>query len=155
MNRYVSGLLASFIATVALSVLMLIKSAAGMLPAVNAIAMLAKLGNQYLGLPATPVSGWILHFLIGTVLWGLLFAATRPMLPGGGDVSKGIVFSVIAWVLMMLIPMPLAGAGWFGLNIGIAAPVATLVLHIIFGAVLGGVYARLSSAGVSAQPTTG
>jgi len=143
MNRYTSGLVAGLIATVVLSVLMLIKSAAGMLPGVNAISMLAGLGNQYLGLAPSPAIGWILHFLIGTVLWGLLYAALRPALPGGGDIGKGIVFSIGAWVLMMVIPMPLAGAGWFGLNIGIAAPVATLVLHIIFGAVLGATYARL------------
>lgn len=143
MNRYTSGLVAGLIATVVLSVLMLIKSAAGMLPGVNAIAMLANLGNQYLGLAPSPGLGWTLHFLIGTVLWGLLFAAIRPALPGGGDIGRGIVFSIGAWVLMMLIPMPLAGAGWFGLKIGIAAPIATLVLHIIFGAVLGAAYSRL------------
>ncbi|MFP4061658.1 MAG: hypothetical protein ACOC26_06835 [Halochromatium sp.] len=37
-------------------------------------------------------------------------------------------------------PVPLAGAGLFGLQIGIAVPVATLALYIIFGAVLDAVY---------------
>lgn len=44
---------------------------------------------------------------------------------------------------MMIIVMPMAGAGLFGLNIGIMAPVATLILHLIFGAVLGYTYAKL------------
>jgi hypothetical protein len=45
--------------------------------------------------------------------------------------------------MMMVAVMPMAGAGFFGMNLGIAAPVMTLMLHIIFGAVLGGVYGAL------------
>lgn len=152
-NRYVNGLVAGLIATVVLSALMIIKAAAGMLPAVNAIAMLSQLGNAYAGLPQTPVTGWVLHFLIGTVLWGLLFVWTLHAIPGGGTTVKGMVFGVVAWLLMMVIPMPLAGAGLFAMNIGIAAPVATLVLHLIFGAVLGYVYATLATRGHQ-QPAT-
>jgi len=33
--------------------------------------------------------------------------------------------------------MPMTGAGIFGMNSGIMAPMTTLVLHIAFGAVLG------------------
>ncbi|MEX0627252.1 MAG: hypothetical protein WD230_01325 [Cucumibacter sp.] len=44
---------------------------------------------------------------------------------------------------MMILPLPMAGAGFFGLNLGIGAPIATLVLHIIFGIVLGGTYGSL------------
>lgn len=38
--------------------------------------------------------------------------------------------------------MPMAGKGLFGMHIGIMAPTMTLVLHLIFGAVLGWVYDR-------------
>jgi hypothetical protein len=38
--------------------------------------------------------------------------------------------------------MPMAGAGLFGMNMGVMAPMMTLVLHLIFGAVLGWVYGR-------------
>jgi len=143
MNHYTSGLIAGLMATIVLSVLMLIKTAMGMLPELSAIAMLAGLANQYAGLPGTPLVGWVLHFLIGTLLWGLLFAWLGTRIPGPSHIVRGIVFSVGAWVLMMIILMPLAGAGLFGLQMGIAAPVATLVLHIIFGAVLGAVYGAL------------
>jgi hypothetical protein len=47
---------------------------------------------------------------------------------------------VAAWLGMMIIVMPMAGAGLFGMNLGIMAPVMTLVLHVVFGAVLGAVY---------------
>ena len=39
--------------------------------------------------------------------------------------------------------MPMAGAGFFGMQLGMMTPVMTLVMHLVFGAVLGGVYAML------------
>jgi hypothetical protein len=39
--------------------------------------------------------------------------------------------------------MPMAGAGLFGVGLGMMTPVATLVLHVVFGLVLGGVYGLL------------
>lgn len=49
-------------------------------------------------------------------------------------------FAAGAWFVMMVLLMPLAGAGAFGLKLGVTAPVATLILHWIYGAVLGAVY---------------
>lgn len=143
MNNYAKGIISGFLATVALSVLMILKAKMGMLPQMNVIAMLAGMAHVHMGIAASPVVGWILHFAIGTVLWGLLFALLYERLPGEGAVAKGLVFSVGAWVLMMILPMPMAGAGFFGLKMGIMAPVMTLVLHLIWGAVLGAVYGAL------------
>jgi len=43
--------------------------------------------------------------------------------------------------------MPMAGAGFFGMQMGLMAPIMTLVLHLIFGAVLGLVHGnRVSEA---------
>jgi hypothetical protein len=42
---------------------------------------------------------------------------------------------------MMIAMMPMAGAGFFGSHLGMTAPVMTLMLHIVFGFVLGSVYA--------------
>lgn len=139
-----NGLIAGLTATVVLSLLMILKAAMGLMPAVNAIQMLAHIGAVYLHTPAVPILGWIAHFAIGTVLWGLVFSATHGAWPGAAAV-KGIAFSIVAWLLMMLIVMPLAGAGLFGLRIGPPAAVATLVLHIVYGAVLGIVYAKLTA----------
>lgn len=143
MNTYAKGVVSGFVATIVLSVLMILKAKMGMLPQMNVIAMLAGMAHAHLGVPASPVIGWLMHFGIGTVLWGLLFALLYQRLPGDGAITKGLAFSVGAWVLMMIIPMPLAGAGFFGLNLGIMAPIMTLVLHLIWGLVLGAVYAAL------------
>lgn len=137
-----NGMTAGLVATVVLSLIMIMKGVMGMMPQVNAIQALAKISATYFGMPLLPWVGWIEHFVIGTVLWGLIFAATINIWPGGYTV-KGIVFSVVAWLAMMIIMMPMAGAGLFGLNLGMAAPMGTLVLHLVYGAVLGAVYGAL------------
>ncbi len=54
-----------------------------------------------------------------------------------------MLFATAAWLLMMVIVMPLAGAGLFGVHIGLIAPILTLVLHLVYGTVLGGFYGWL------------
>lgn len=143
MNKYLSGLLAGFIATLVLSLLMVLKGAMGLMPHLNVIAMLSHMLHARMGLPASPATGWVMHFLIGSVAWGLAFAALFDRLPGRKAWQKGVVFSIGAWLLMMLVPMPMAGAGLFGAHLGLPAPIMTLVLHMIFGAVLGASFAAL------------
>jgi hypothetical protein len=46
---------------------------------------------------------------------------------------------------MMIVAMPMASAGFFGMGLGMMAPVVTLILHLIWGAVLGFVFSRLSA----------
>ncbi len=48
---------------------------------------------------------------------------------------------------MMIVVMPITGAGLFGMKLGVMAPVATLAMHWIYGVVLGGVYGAMSGAG--------
>ncbi|MEO8022332.1 DUF6789 family protein [Polaromonas sp.] len=48
--------------------------------------------------------------------------------------------AVVGRLVMMV--MLMAGAGLFGMKMVLMAPMMTLVLHLIFGAVLGWVYAR-------------
>ena len=129
-------MVAGFTATVVMSGMMLMKQGMGLMPQLNPIAMLTEMVRA-----STPVVGWVLHFMIGTVMWGILFALLAPRLPGAMWLS-GVLFGIGAWLLMMV--MPMAGAGFFGLGMGIAAPVLTLVMHVVFGAVLGGVYGALT-----------
>jgi hypothetical protein len=55
-----------------------------------------------------------------------------------------MILGTLGWLMMMVAVMPMAGAGMFGLNMGVMAPIATLMLHLIFGAVLGFTYQKLS-----------
>jgi uncharacterized membrane protein YagU involved in acid resistance len=137
MNNIGKGVIAGFVATVVLSAIMLMKSAMGLMPELDVITMLGRM------MGAGAFVGWITHFVIGSIVWGGLFAVLEPRLPGGSLWLKGAVFGVGAWFLMMVIVMPMAGAGPFGASLGMAAPIMTLVLHVIFGAVLGATYAIL------------
>ena len=125
--------------------IMLAKSMMGLMPELNVIAMLGSMMN------AAPVVGWVIHFMIGMIGWGVGFAIVFNILPGHSNLTKGISFAVTAWFLMMLVVMPMAGAGLFGLNMGMMAPAMTLMLHAIYGAVLGLVFGRLGNATVVAE----
>ncbi len=139
-----SGLTAGFAASAVIGILIIIKARLGILPELNPIAEIVAIVDHYTGLLFPPDTGWAGHFLIGTFGWGILYTWIRKSLPGPA-VVKGMFFGVLAWLAMMLVFMPLAGHGFFGLAIGWRAPVATLILHLVFGAVLGSVYASTRS----------
>lgn len=149
MSNIAKGIFAGFIATLVISVFMLMKQIMMLVPELDPIRMLADMA----GTPSLR-AGWIMHFLIGSVAWGPLYSFVEAWLPGRMTV-RGILFGTAAWLLMMVVVMPMAGAGLFGLGIGVAAPIITLVLHIIFGAVLGAVYGPLAADGHSMQGAHG
>jgi hypothetical protein len=141
MNKIVKGMIAGFVATVVLSLLMMMKSAMGLMPELDIIAMLSYM------MGSGRVMGWIALFMIGAVVFGGLFVLLAPNLPAVSLRLKGVLFGVGAWVLMMVAVMPMAGAGVFGMDFGMGAPITTLVLLVIYGAVLGGVYAEMRRRG--------
>lgn len=142
MGLYARSMVAGFIATVVLSLLMVMKTMMGIMPELDVVSMLGRMAQDMMGMGG-PKVGWLLHFMIGTVAWGILFALLYRALPGGSPVRKGISFGILAWLMMMVGPMPMAGAGLFGMHFGPMAPMMTLVLHIIFGATMGYAFVRL------------
>ena len=140
------SIIAAFVATVFLSIMMVAKSMMGIMPQLDIASMLASM----LGAPGNLAIGWLAHFMIGTIGYGLAFAFLGERLPGG-PLMEGVVLALIGWLVMMIMVMPLAGAGLFALGLGIAAPVMTLMLHIIFGAVLGAVYKAISEKGMGGE----
>jgi len=150
MNTYLRAMAAGFIATAVLSMLMFFKSMMGIMPGLDVVHMLSGMAHARMGMPNTPMVGWLIHFMIGTVVWGVLFTLLYTYLPGKSPLVKALVFSVLAWLLMMLIPLPMAGAGLFGMKMGLMAPMMTLMLHLIWGAVFGVTFAALEKSPVSA-----
>lgn len=129
------GIVAGLVGTVALSVLMVMKNAMGLMPELDVIAMLAGMMH----VPAA--AAWAIHFMIGAV-WGVMFALLYKLIPGGSPVGKGMIFGTGAWLMMMVVVMPMAGAGLFGMTLGMMAPLMTWMLHLVFGAVLGATFGR-------------
>jgi uncharacterized protein DUF6789 len=144
MHNVGRGIVAGLIATAVLSVIMIMKGMMGLMPQLNVIAMLGSM------MGTSSAIAWAIHFMIGAVAWGAGFAILFNLLPGKSSTGKGISLGLAAWLMMMFLVMPMAGAGMFGMNMGMMAPVMTLVLHVIFGAVLGGVFGKLGSAGKTA-----
>ncbi len=137
MNKITAGLGAGFIVTAVLSAMMLAKGMMGVMPELDIATMLGAM------MGASVAMGWLGHFIIGTVVWGGGFALLYGLIPSGTALIKGVAFGIAAWFGMMIMVLPMAGAGLFGMVIGIMAPMMTLVLHIVYGAVLGTVFRML------------
>lgn len=136
----VLGMAAGLGATCVLSICMAIKDAANISPFANPIQALVKVSAVWLGAPLVPWVGWLEHFFIGTFPWGITFGVIAWLLgyrSWGENVLLGLAFSVCAWVVMMVLLIPAAGAGFFGSRIGWSLPVTALILHLIWGGSLG------------------
>jgi len=137
MSRVKKGIVAGFAATLVISVL----------EAVNIFALNSMfqpfpgMVASLLGMDGNLAAGWAIHLFSGTFILGSLFGVLCPRLPTDTAETKGIVFAVGAWVVMML------GVFFIGDSQVLGSNMATLgwmlVTHIVFGIVLGTVYSRL------------
>jgi predicted cobalt transporter CbtA len=139
-GKFMVGLVAGLLATVVLSALMAMKTMMHVMPALDIASMLSAM----MGAPGKPALGWMAHFMIGSIGYGLVFAAVYRLLPGQSPVTRGVLFGLVGWLVMMIAVMPMAGMGLFAFKLGIMAPVMTAILHAIFGAVLGWSFAKFS-----------
>ena len=97
--------------------------------------------SAILGEPYHIMVGGITFFITGTFLFGIIYPWIAPRLPVRSNPIKGLLFGFAIWLAMMLIVMPLAGAGFFATNRGAIAPAAVLVLTLVYGMVFAAVYA--------------
>lgn len=124
-DRIGNGVVAGFIATLALSVLhepvMVVAEAVG---------------------ADAPVTGWLFHFFVGTLLWGGAFGFAHDYLPGASWV-RGVIFAAGAAAIVLVGIAPFTGAGLLGLELGVVAPIIVVLFHLAYGAILGAIYDRL------------
>jgi len=140
MKPFTASIIAAFIATVVLSILMLIKSSMGVMPELNVIKMLASQMNSTAGM------GWVAHFVIGTVGYAIAYTVITIIITTEKPILMGIIVGILGWLVMMVALMPMMGKGLFATAMGMGPmpAVATLVLHIIFGFVLGYTVCKLT-----------
>jgi hypothetical protein len=90
-----------------------------------------------------------LHLVVG-LGWAVVYAAVvEPKLYGPGW-RKGLVFATVPCLISLFVFLPLVGAGPFGLAVG-AGPIAGLgaiLLHAIYGVLLGETYALADGEGM-------
>jgi hypothetical protein len=117
---------------------MLLKQALGFMPNVNLVMELANALGYH-----SATAGWIAHFIIGVLAWGLLFSWLDRYMRFAHWVN-GLFFASVVWLGVMLIVLPAAGRGLFGVRgLELGTPTVTLLLHWIYGFVLGSVYGLL------------
>jgi uncharacterized membrane protein YagU involved in acid resistance len=84
-----------------------------------------------------------LHFCFG-IAWAVVYAAWAEPRLTGPSWRRGLVFCLLPWVASLVVFLPLVGGGPLGLALG-AGPlpiVGNLVLHLVYGGVLGELYSR-------------
>jgi hypothetical protein len=104
--------------------------------------------GQMIGMPDV-ISGWIVHLII-SVVTGLIFAviyldAVTSIMTG---IIWGAIYGFIWWILGPLTLMPFFLGMGLGVNwtlAALASQLPSLIGHIIFGVLLGGIYAWLKS----------
>lgn len=99
------------------------------------------------GTMGTPlIVGWIAHFMIGEILaisFATIFLTKTNLI---SDKKSGALFGLFPWIIAQVMVMPmmsiLAGGDYFtGFFSGsILIALASLAGHLLYGAVLGGIY---------------
>jgi hypothetical protein len=141
MSDSVKGMVAGAVATAVLSLVMLLVGAIGFEPQLE----LTRLLLAVLDVPTTEYAlGWVLHLVTGSVVLGGLFAYVEPKLGVDTHTKGGVLFGVVTWLVVMLFFMPAAGAGYFGFQFSVLAPIVMLGLQVLYGGVLGWTYGKLS-----------
>lgn len=135
------GFVSGTVATVVAGSMLLVNNALHGFPEVRVARTIAAM----LGSPEHVMVGVAVILILGIFVCGALYAVFAPRLPVKTYLAKSLVFGAASWLLMMVLFMPLAGAGLFGLGRSLAVPAATLVLNLAYWLVLGLSYRYLMS----------
>ncbi|MGH2618247.1 MAG: hypothetical protein ACRDJC_23710, partial [Thermomicrobiales bacterium] len=144
-----AGVLAGFLATFAMTVVLVgaywLAEAIGN-PAGSLLAQWswALVNNPVAGRTTDSVVLAIGANLAVGLLLALVYARYVEPRLGGASWWKGVRFSLIPWLLSLLVFLPFMGGGLLGMEIG-AGPLpilGNLILHLVYGAILGVVYAE-------------
>jgi hypothetical protein len=101
--------------------------------------------NSFTNLAAGNLYAAVGLFLIGGVLWAIIYAGWAEPRLAGPAWMRGAVYALLPGILSQLIVMPLVGGGPAGAALG-AGPLpafGALLLHLVYGIILGVVYSPL------------
>lgn len=83
--------------------------------------------------PVLMILGMGAHFMYGGIGGPVLFKVAKEQRP----IIQGLAWGIILWLIMHLIVLPLIGWGFFAGTMNPKIVPATLLLHLIYGGVLG------------------
>jgi hypothetical protein len=142
-------LLAGFCGTIVHLSLMSLKSSMGWLPGFQPYESLQHALSQWVGTNVSPVVPWMLSFVNGTAVLGVLFGRMNRFLPGRNGITKGLSFGLAGWTLMNLGMFPLIGLGPFAVRVGlgVAPALFSLAMLLTYSIAMAGVYVALDEGG--------
>ena len=137
---------AGFVATAAMTALMYGAPMMGM-PKMDIATML---GTMFLSSSGQAFAlGMMVHLMMGTVLFPAVYGFTLQPDSGGGT-GRGALLGLVLWAAANLMVMPMMGTvhpmvksgmmpapGFLMLNLGVMAPMGSLIGHLVYGALLG------------------
>jgi hypothetical protein len=83
--------------------------------------------------------------IVAAVALGVSFPLLHKLLPGTSYIAKGASFGLLAWTATIVL-VPITGVRLHGLTLGLEAPLAALILHVVYGLLLGIGFQDLSEA---------
>ncbi len=133
-RRFWSGFSWGVLATVGMSIPMIIGSVAGVAPMPEPIpkAIVTTILGKGLPIPIIMFLAAASHLAYGGIWASLLTQVTYHV-----TIWKGLGLGIFLWLLMQVVVLPIIGWGLFGAWITPKIAVATLVLHLIYGALVG------------------
>ena len=133
-RRLMTGFGWGVVATIVMSLLMLLGLITGISPMPKPIpvAIMGKLLGPGTPMPLILLLAILAHLLYGGIWGAILTGVTRPV-----TLWKGLGLGIVLWLIMQIVVLPLLGWGFFGSAITPKIAIATLVLHLVYGAMLG------------------
>lgn len=155
-----SGVIAGFVATVVMSGVLV----TGYLTAVLLGDMNNMIGDWFYGLSHNtltnnaidiPIGAYSINLLAG-IIWALIYASIFEPRMSGPAWRRGAIFSILPWILSLVVFFPIVGGGFLGLDLD-AGPlpiIGNLILHLAYGVTLGVTYKIPETMGVTKTPET-
>lgn len=134
-----AGLIAGFIASAISLLFLALTTWMALVPEFNYVLI----QGSIFGFTKTIFSGWVIYFLIGIIFWGSLYAGIESYLLSPKPITRGIIFGLIVWLIVMVILMPIAGAGIFVKQYDYLASIVILMTDLVFGVSIAYFYERL------------
>ena len=137
---------AGFVATAGMTALMYAAPMMGM-PKMDIATML---GTMFVASPGPAFwLGIMVHLMMGAILFPTIYRFVLQPASGTGT-GKGVLFGLLLWAAANLMAMPMMGAihpmvksgmmpapGFLMLNLGMMAPMGSLIGHLLYGVLLG------------------
>jgi uncharacterized membrane protein YagU involved in acid resistance len=129
---------AGLVGTGVMTALLLVEPSVGLPKIAMGQVLSTWLGLASAHLVLGPALGWILHFLIGTLL-ALIYAAVFDRRLPGPALARGLLYGVLVFVVAQLVFMPLVGGGVFSRG-DVELLAGSLLGHLVYGGLTGWIY---------------